>query len=86
MKKIIMVVLVMALFSLSVFASWFDDINYYKGKKVEIILANNQKTEIGIFQNTSEYMKSILGIILRNDDGSLVYISMEQIAAIKEIK
>jgi len=86
MKKIMMVLLVMTLFSLSVFANWYDDINYYKGKKVEIMLANNEKTITGVFQNTSEYMKSIIGIVICNDDGSLVYISMAEIAVIKEIK
>lgn len=86
MKRIFSLLIILAFFSVALFANWFDDLNYFKGKKVEVVLASNQKTEIGVFQYTSEYMKSVLGIVLKAEDGSIIYISIGEVAVIKELK
>lgn len=86
MKKLFMVLVMTLLFSAFTFANYFDDIRYFKGKKVEIILANNDKSQIGIFKDTSELMKTLYGVILESEDGAITFIGLTEIAAIKEIK
>ena len=86
MKKLILAVLFSVFISTLSFANYKDDITSFKGMKVEIVLANNEKSIIGIFKDTSDYAGQIAGLILVSDNGAKIYISLDEIAAIKEIK
>lgn len=85
MKKTIMALLLITLATALTFASYYDDLRYYQGKKVEVVLAHGQKSEIGIYKDTSEVMKNIYAIVIEDENGKIVLIRIEEIAAIKEL-
>ena len=85
MKKIIMTLLMIGFATAVTFANFYDDLRYYQGKKIEVVLADGQKSEIGIYKDTSEIMKNIYAIVIEDENGKRILIRIEEIALIKEL-
>lgn len=84
MKRAIFILTLMFCFSALIYADYNKDIRSFVGKKVEITLANNPKSIVGVLA-TSEQMGVLIALVITNENGEKVLVKYDQVAVIREV-